>query len=317
MTRRIVIFGGTGFVGRALALRCASRRPDWLLRVPTRRVAHGGALCMIPGLELIEADIHDANALVSLVADADVVVNLVAILHGREAQFQRVHVDLPRRIGQACRAAGVAHLVHVSALGVGPGAPSMYLRSKTEGEAAVQAAGVPLTILRPSVVFGAEDRFLNLFARIQRVLPIMALPCASARFQPVWVRDLAAALQRCIEDPATAGKTYEIAGPEVITLADLVRLAGRHAGHQRPVIALPLALGMAQAWLFEHLPGNPLMSRDNLRSMARPNVASGALPGLADLGLPATPIDVAWAEDDAAGRHADELRRWRSQHRGL
>jgi NADH dehydrogenase len=317
MIRRVVVLGGTGFVGRALALRCASNRPEWLLRVPTRRLAQGGALRMVPGVELVEADIHEAHALMSLLADADVVVNLVAILHGREAQFQRVHVDLPRRIGQACRAAGVAHLVHVSALGVGPGAPSMYLRSKTEGEAALQAAGVPLTLLRPSVVFGAEDRFLNLFARIQRLLPIMALPCASAQFQPVWVRDLAAALQRCIEDAATAGKTYEIAGPEVITLADLVRMAGRHAGHQRPVIALPLALGMAQAWLFEHLPGSPLMSRDNLRSMARPNVASGTLPGLADLGVRATPIDVAWAEDDAAGRLADELGRWRSQHRGL
>jgi uncharacterized protein YbjT (DUF2867 family) len=274
---------------------------------------HDAVLRPIPTLELAEADVHDPHALARVLAGADAVVNLIAILHGRPADFERVHVELPRRIGAACRAAGVAQLVHVSALGVGPGATSNYLRSKAEGELALQAARVPLTLLRPSVVFGEEDRFLNLFARLQRLLPVVALPQASAQFQPVWVRDVAEAIARCIADAHTIGRTYEIAGPTVFTLADLVRLAGRRAGHARPIIALPSALGWAQAWLLEHLPGPPLMSRDNLRSMQRPNVASGSLPGLKDLGTTPTPIEVAWAEEDEDEQLAAELHRFRSR----
>ena len=315
MARRIVVLGGTGFVGRAFLSRCAADNVAWHFRVPTRRAARGSALRTMPNLELLEADVHDPHVLARLVVDADVVVNLIAILHGTPAAFERVHVELPRRLGAACHAAGAGRVIHVSALGVGPGAASDYLRSKAEGELALQAARVPLTILRPSVIFGAEDRFLNLFARLQRVLPLLALPCATAKFQPVWVRDVAAALQRCVADPQTIGRTYEIAGPQVYTLAELVRLAGQRSGHARPVIGLPAPLGAAQAWLLEHLPGEPLMSRDNLRSMARPNVAGGALPGLTELGLPATPIQQAWAEDDAGGALDAELRRWRSQHR--
>lgn len=315
MARRVVVLGGTGFVGRAFLTRCAADGVAWHFRVPTRRAAHGAALRTIPNLELVEANVHDPHALARLVADADVVVNLVAILHGTPAAFERVHVELPRRLGAACHAAGSVRVVHVSALGVGPSAMSDYLRSKAEGELALQAARVPLTILRPSVVFGAEDRFLNLFGRLQRVLPLLALPCATAKFQPVWVRDVAAALQRCIDDPHTVGRTYEIAGPQVYTLAELVGLAGGRDGHARPVVPLPSLLGSAQAWLLEHLPGEPLMSRDNLRSMAHPNVAGGALPGLKELGLRATPIAQAWAEDDASGALDGELRRWRSLHR--
>lgn len=313
--RRIVVLGGSGFVGRAFARRCAAVGPGSELRIVTRRAAHAAALRPIPCLEIVEADVLDPHALGRVVADADVVVNLVAILHGRPADFERVHVELPRRLGAACRAAGVSHVVHVSALGVGPGSTSDYLRSKAEGELALQAARLPLTLLRPSVVFGAEDRFLNLFGRLQGLLPVMALPCADAQFQPVWVRDVAAAIERCTAEGQVAGRSYELAGPTVYSLADLVRLAGRRAGHARPVVALPRALGMMQAWLLEHLPGAPLMSRDNLRSMQRPNVATGHLPGLRDLGITPTPIELAWAQEDRDRQLADELIRWRARHR--
>jgi uncharacterized protein YbjT (DUF2867 family) len=312
MARQVVVLGGTGFVGRAFAARCAAHGMKWHLRVATRRLVHGAVLRPLPGLDLVEADVHDPQALARVVGGADAVVNLVAILHGRAADFQRVHVDLPRAISRACRAAGVGRLIHVSALGVGPQAPSMYLRSKTDGELALREAGPAPTILRPSVVFGDEDRFLNLFAGLQALSPFVPLPCASALLQPVWVRDLAQALVCCVERPETAGQVYEVAGPEVFTLGELVRLAGRRAGHERPVIGLPAALGELQAWLLEHVPGGPLMSRDNLRSMRVPNVATGTLPGLADLGIAASSIAAAWGSDRAPELLADELGRWRA-----
>lgn len=314
--RRAVVLGGTGFVGRAFASRCAAAGLQWQLVVPTRRLKHGSTLRPIPRLELVEADVHDPRTLEALVAGADAVVNLVAILHGSAAQFERVHVELPRKIAAAMRAGGVRRLVHVSALGAGDDAPSLYLRSKTEGEAVLRAAGLDLTILRPSTIFGAEDRFLNLFAQLQAFLPVMALPGADAQFEPVWVRDVAAVLLRCLDDPGTIGKIYEVTGPQVFTLAELVRKAGARAGHARPVIALPAVLGAAQAWVLEHLPGPTLMSRDNLRSMQRPNVATGALPGMAELGLSPASIDAAWAQENPAATEASELQHWRSQHGG-
>ena len=314
--RRVVVLGGTGFVGRAFASRCAADGLQWQLVVPTRRLRHGSTLRPIPGLELVQADVHDPRTLESVFAGADAVVNLVAILHGNATQFERVHVELPRRIAAAMRAAGVRRLVHVSALGVGEGAPSNYLRSKTEGEAVLRAAGLDLTVLRPSVIFGAEDRFLNLFAGLQAVMPLMALPGAHVKFEPVWVRDVATVLLRCLADDATIGKTYELTGPQVFTLAELVRKAGARAGHARPVLALPAAIGAVQAWVLEHLPGPTLMSRDNLRSMQRPNVATGTLPGMAELGLSPASIDAAWAQENPAAAEANELQHWRSQHGG-
>lgn len=312
MARQVLVLGGSGFVGRAFAARCAAHGMQWHLRVATRRLAHGAVLRSLPGLDLIEADVHDPGALARLLDGVDAVVNLVAILHGRAGEFERVHVELPRTIARACRAAGVERLIHVSALGVGPQAPSLYLRSKTAGELALRESGLAPTVLRPSVVFGDEDRFLNLFAELQALSPVVPLPCASALLQPVWVRDLAQALLCCVERPETAGQVYEVAGPEVFTLRELVRLAGRRAGHARPVIGLPAMLGELQAWVLEHLPGGPLMSRDNLRSMRVPNVATGALPGLADLGITAASIAAAWGSDRAPEVLAGELGRWRA-----
>ncbi|HIV69394.1 MAG TPA: complex I NDUFA9 subunit family protein [Candidatus Aquabacterium excrementipullorum] len=296
---RVVILGGTGFVGRALCEQLVERHGAGgpRLVVPTRRRERGKHLFVLPTVDVIQASVNDDAALARLLQGADAVVNLIAILHGNPDEFERVHVNLPQRLAQACAKAGVKRLVHVSALGVPDDpaqAPSHYLRSKAQGEQALrtaQAAGLRLTVLRPSVIFGAHDRFLNLFARLQALAPVVPLAMADARFQPVWVDDVARAVIRCLEDPATIGQTYELAGPEVLTLAELVRLAGQASGHARPVLPVPLGVGRLQAAALRLLPGEPPLSKDNLASMSVPNVASGRLPGLAELGV-VTPASV-------------------------
>jgi NADH dehydrogenase len=252
-----------------------------------------------------------------LLTGVDAVINLIAILHGNPAAFERAHVRLPQTLGRACAAAGVRRLVHVSALGVGPQAPSNYLRSKTQGEATLQAAGLDLSMLRPSVIFGAEDKFLNVFANLQSVAPVLPLAGSKARFQPVWVEDVASAIVRCLDQPDSIGKIYECCGPTVYTLSDLVRLAGRWSGNERPQIPLPEFIAMAQAFAMELLPGEPLMSRDNVASMRQPNVAAvPAVPGLAALGITATSLE-AIAPSYLGGEHGRaRLNRWRAGMRG-
>lgn len=291
--KRVLVLGGTGFVGRHVCEHLA--RQGWSVTVPTRRAVNASAVQHLPGLTVLEDDVHDEAVLRRLLAGHDAVVNLVAILHGREADFQRTHVELPEKLARACLSAGVPRLVHISALGADASAtdtaPSRYLRSKCRGEAALQAAarqGLQLTVLRPSVIFGADDRFLNLFARLQRVFPLMPLASAHARFQPVWVEDVAAAVVRCLQDRGSIGQTYELCGPTIMSLREIVQLAGRAAGVPRPVLPLPDAVGRLQALCMELAPGEPLMSRDNLDSMKADNVATGRFPGPAALGITAT-----------------------------
>ena len=285
--KKIVLLGGTGFVGQALCERLVEQGDGAGTRitVPTRRLAHAKTVQFLPTVDPIECDVHDDEQLARLVAGHDAVVNLIAILHGSANQFEHVHVRLPQRLAAACAAAGVKRVIHVSALGVGADAPSNYLRSKAAGEAALQAAALDLSVLRPSVIFGAGDRFLNLFASLQALFPVLPLAGVSAQFQPVWVNDVARAILRCLQDHATIGRIYECAGPRVYTLRELVQLAGRICGHPRPVFELPQSLGQLQALAMEWLPGEPLMSRDNIQSMRVPNVATAQLPGLKDLGI--------------------------------
>ncbi len=297
MNNNILVLGGSGFVGTHLCEKLVERNHggSGTIVVPTRWRGHARHIQMLPTLEVEQADVHDPSQLARLLAGCDAVVNLVAILHGRERQFERVHVELPRKLAEACRRVGVRRVVHVSALGAAPDAPSMYLRSKARGEAVLLDGGdLDVTILRPSVMFGAEDRFLNLFARLQRVLPVMPLAAADAKFQPVWVEDVAQAIVRCIDDTSTIGRIFELVGPQVYTLRELVHCAGVWAGHPRPIVPLPRPLAWLQALVMEWLPGQPLMSRDNLASMRVPNVATGRHPGLEALGIaPVGPAGVA------------------------
>ena len=310
-----LVLGGTGFVGRAVCEALASLSASDRIVVPTRRLAHGDGVKMLPTVDLVVADVHDDAALTRLVAGCDVVINLIAILHGNAANFQRVHVELPRRLIDACHGAGVRRIVHVSALGLGPPgatAPSDYLRSKAAGEAVLSTSGLEVSVLRPSVIFGAHDRFTNLFARLQSLAPVIPLASSHARFQPVWVEDVAAAIVRCATDAGTIGKTYECAGPREMTLSQIVRCAGRWAGHERPQIALPTWAASLQALVMEWLPGEPLMSRDNLRSMQTPNVAGGSLPGLAALGITPAAMDAVAPEYLGDLFQRPSLDRWRA-----
>ncbi|MBC7701601.1 complex I NDUFA9 subunit family protein [Aquabacterium sp.] len=317
--KRWLVLGGSGFVGRALCEQLVDEHGAGGVRitVPTRRRAHAQHLLTLPTVEVVEASVHDENALTRLLAGCDGVVNLIAILHGSKDEFEHAHVGLPQRLAAACVRAGVRRVVHVSALGVPDdpaAAPSNYLRTKAAGELALRAAGLDLTVLRPSVIFGEHDQFLNLFASLQAVFPVMPLAGSGARFQPVWVGDVARALTRCLDDPATVGQTYECTGPQVYTLKELVALAGWFSGHARPIVPIPLWAGRLQALAMSILPGEPLMSQDNLDSMKVPNVATGRWPGLQALGVTPTPLS-SIAPDYLCGKHAGGEQRndWRSR----
>lgn len=284
----VLVLGGTGFVGRHVCEKL--QRAGWRITVPTRHAINARHIQHLPGLTVVEASVHDEAALAKLLPGHQAVVNLVAILHGSEAAFERTHVQLPTLLAQACEKAGVRRVIHVSALGVSTDSPSRYQRSKARGEQVLRGSGLDLTVLRPSVIFGAGDRFLNLFAQLQSVFPVVPLAGATARFQPVWVEDVARAVITCLQSD-TAGKTYDCVGPDVMTLADLVRAAGRYGSQQRPIVPLPMALGRLQARLMEMAPGEPLMSRDNLDAMSVDNVTTGEWPDLTALGILASGID--------------------------
>ena len=310
--KKVLLLGGTGFVGRSICERLIERNKSMRLTVATRRLARAKSVQFLPTVDPVECDVHDDGQLARLVAGHDAVVNLIAILHGSAAEFEKMHVRLARRLADACSAAGVRRLVHVSALGVGASAPSNYLRSKAEAETILRAAPLELTVLRPSVIFGAGDDFLNLFAALQSVLPVMPLAGSGARFQPVWVEDVSEAVLRCLEGAHTIGQTYECAGPQIFRLGELVSLAGRLAGHERPVLPLPESMGRLQAMAMEMLPGVPLMSRDNVLSMRVANIASGQLPGLAALGIEAASLLAVAPAYLAPGQGVARFDRWRA-----
>ncbi len=310
----VLVLGGSGFVGRSVCERLFERSGGvGRIVAPTRRPARARHLKLLPTAEIPLADVHDDNDLARLLSGCDVAINLVGVLHGRDADFERAHVALPERLARACRTAGVRRVIHVSALGAAADAPSRYLRSKAAGEERLRSAALDLTLLRPSVMFGEHDRFLNLFARLQAVFPVLPLAAADAQFQPVWVDDVASAIVRSIDERAALGQSYECCGPKVYTLKQLAQLAGSISGHPRPVIALPRALGRLQAALLELLPGEPLMSRDNLDSMRSPNIASGRLPGIEQLGIVPSPVESIaplYLGDDHGPRRLDA---WRAE----
>ena len=274
----ICILGGTGFVGRVIADQATER--GIRVRVLTRSQPRARALTVLPTVEVMVGDPADEATLARAFEGMDAAVNLIGILHETRAQsFTAVHAELPRRAAQAARASGIRHLVHVSALGASEKGPSRYLRSKAAGEAAVKmtAGGVPWTILRPSVVFGEGDRFLNVFATLVRLFPVIPLAGAGARFQPIWVEDVARCAMAALGNPRAFGQAYDLCGPRVYTLAELVQVVASVLGKRRRVVALPGPLAGMQAFVLEHLPGH-LMTRDNLRSMSVDNVCSGRLP---------------------------------------
>lgn len=341
LVSNVLVIGGSGFIGShvlarlaALAATPGERLPEPVTRatwVPgalpdrapgrivaaTRDLRGARHLLPLPGVEVVEADVHDDATLDRLLAalgEDATVINLAGILHDRRGKpygpgFAKVHVALPRRLVAACARHGVRRLLHMSALGAESAGPSMYLRSKGDGEAAVTMSMLDWTVFRPSVVFGPGDSFLNLFARMQRLAPFVPLACAGARFQPIAVEDVAQAIVNAFGNAETIHQCYDLGGPQVYTLEELVRLAGQAAGHPRPIMRLPAALGRLQAMMLEHAPGGPLMSRDNLDSMRVENVLHGPVSPV--LGITPRHLESGLAEILGRWDRSARLDRWR------
>lgn len=277
--KKILLIGGTGFVGRHLARVLVDAGVQ--VTIPTRRYEKNRDVTTLPSVTLVEADINDAGALGRLVCGQDAVINLVGILHGDTPaipygkEFGAAHVELPKKIVAACQAAGVNRLLHMSALNAAQRAPSEYLRSKAAGEAIVANSGLATTIFRPSVIFGARDSFINTFAGLLRKLPFLPLGCADARFQPVSVDDVAKAFVYALDTPATVGQAYDLCGPTVYTLKELVEYVAEVLDVKRRIIPLSENLAYFQAALLSMLP-NKMMSADNVRSMEVDSVCSGS-----------------------------------------
>lgn len=273
MTRNsICVLGGGGFVGSRLVSLLAARGHRVL--VPTRRRARIKHLLVLPGVEVVEADIHDPAALRALFTGMDAVINLVGILHEtRPNAFQHAHVELPRKIIAACMASGARRLLHMSALGADAASKSRYQQSKSAGEVLVrEARDLDTTVFRPSVIFGPGDRFLTLFADLMRLAPVLPLANATSRFQPVFVGDVARAFADSLERHDTCGQGYDLCGPTIYTLAELVNLTAATLGLRRRILPLGATASYWFARLMEWKPGAKIMTRDNHYAMLTDNV---------------------------------------------
>ncbi len=282
----ITILGGTGFVGTALTSRLANL--GHRVRVLTRDPTRGRHLAVLPGVELVRANVHDAAVLSRELVGSDVAINLVGILNetGFSGEgFERAHAELTRKLVAAAADRGVPRLLQMSALGADEKGPSHYQRSKGRAERHVREAPGSLdwTLLRPSVIFGAGDSLLNRFAGLLRFSRgVLPLARAEARFAPVWVGDVVQAFERALDDDATRRQSYDLCGPEVLTLAELVRYTGEVIGVRPRVLPLPDAIARAQAFVMDFVPGRPF-STDNYRSLSVDNVCRE--PGFRRLGI--------------------------------
>jgi uncharacterized protein YbjT (DUF2867 family) len=303
----ILVVGGSGFVGRHLVAALAARGAN--VAVPTRRRERAKHLILLPTVEVIEADVGDAKTLARLAAGRDAVVNLAGILHG--PGFKRAHVELAQGVVNACHAAGVQRLLHMSALGADPAGPSEYLRTKGLGERAVLAADdLEVSVFRPSVIFGPEDRFLNLFAQLAGLFPVLALASPEARFQPVYVGDVVKAMLVALDSPEAAGKRYDLCGPRECTLRELVEFVCAVTGRRRLIVGLPDGLAWLQARLMELLPVK-LLTRDNLQSMKVTSVCDCAFPfGIQPAALEA--LAPSWLAPSGPRERYPQLR-WRAR----
>jgi uncharacterized protein YbjT (DUF2867 family) len=278
--KKVLLLGGSGFVGTYIANRLSQRGIE--VTIPTRRRERTKALIIQPNVEMPEVNINSEEVLVELMQGKDAVINLVGILHSRDVvlpyskDFAEAHVELPKKIVAACKKAGVRRLLHMSALGADSRGPSEYLRSKGDGEAIVMAAQgeLDVTVFRPSVIFGLGDSFLSMFASVLRKLPFFPLGFGHARFQPVWAADVADAYVDSLGNAATFGQAYDLVGPRIYTLRELVDYTAELVGSKARIIALSEGWAYLQAGLMWLAP-KPLMSPDNLRSMEVDSVCDG------------------------------------------
>ena len=301
---KIIVLGGSGFVGRLLVKRLSE--DGHRLTVLSRNLSSHLDRLLPPGVTLREMDVYDAEALREAFDGADAVVNLVGILNesGDDGSgFRRAHVELTKRVIAACKLAGVRRLLQMSSLNAGRGS-SHYLKSRGEAEAAVKASGLDWTIFEPSVIFGTGDGLFTRFAALIKYPPVLPLACADANFAPVYVADVVEAFSRSLRDRGTVGEVYELYGPDVFTLKQIVQMTARQLGLKRLVIPLPDFLGRIQGLVCDFVPGKPFSS-DNFRSLQTDSV--GGIDGLHRLGI--VPTRVAQVLPDLLGNSDDKQTR--------
>ena len=310
---RIVLVGASGFFGGYLlrALTADQHHCIVLTRAGVRR----STIDMLPGVELVQADVYDPDMLAKQFANADAVVSMAGILNesGRGGKgFHKVHVQLVEGIIKACREAGVARLLHLSALHAGKGS-SHYLKTKGEAEELLRSADdLDVSIFQPSVIFGRGDQFFNRFAGMLNFMPVMPLACPKARLQPVFAEDVAAVMAASLEDPMTWGKSYELAGPQSFTLKELVKWTAETMGQNRQVIGLPGPLSATMAAVMDWVPGKPF-SWDNYQSLKTDNTSDQN--GFAYFGIDPRAIDLVVPDYLTGSVHQRRLQNFRRQPR--
>ena len=281
--RNITILGGAGFLGSSIVTKLDAA--GYQVKVLSRRRETAKHLILLPNVQVVTCDISDNRALKEALKGSDAVINLVGILHeSSKNSFEKIHHQLPRRVAQMCEELSIARLLHMSALQASKNAPSQYLRSKAAGESAVNefSKKLDITIFKPSVIFGRGDSFINMFANLVKYLPVIALAKPDAKFQPIWVEDVAQCFVNALENTATYGKSYELGGPQIYTLKQLVQKVMDILGKQRPIVGLNDGLSMAQAFMLELMPIK-LMTRDNIRSMQVDNICASPIPPVLDV----------------------------------
>lgn len=287
--KEICVLGGSGFVGSAVVGKLDAA--GYAVTVLTRRKEAAKHLTLLPNVQVVECNVLDYHALNSALRGADAVINLIGILHqSHHTSFNTMHHQLPAQLAKICADLGIKRLLHMSSLRADKNAPSQYLRSKAAGETSILALKnrLSVTIFRPSIIFGRADRFINLFATLVKSLPVVLLAKPNAKFQPIWVEDVASCFVSSLENIDTYGHIYELAGPKVYTFRELVQTVMNTLGKQRPIIGLNDRLSYVQALMMELLPIK-LMSRDNVRSMEVDSVSSYPLPEL--FGVIPTPLE--------------------------
>lgn len=284
MYKKVCVLGGTGFVGSFVVARLV--RQGCTVRVLTRRREQHRDLLVLPTVELIEADVHHPPALERYLAGMDAVINLVGILNEKRDNglgFRRAHVDMAEKVVHACQKLGVRRLLHMSALHADArSGASYYLRSKGEAQDLVHAAtDLYVTSFCPSVIFGPGDSFFNRFASLLKMMPLaMPLACAGARFAPVYVGDVAEAYVQSLNNPATHGHRYNLCGPNVYTLKELVQYTARQLGLKRWIIGLGKKPSWMMANVFQYMPFFKPITRDNFRSLQIDSVCDTPFPGV-------------------------------------
>jgi NADH dehydrogenase len=290
--RQITVFGGSGFLGRYVVRALAKK--GWRIKVATRHPHKGFFLRpmgQVGQIGFVKCDVTDADQISQALSGSQAAVNLTGILYQRGQTFEAVHVKGPEAIAGAAARLGLRAFVHVSALGADPESDSHYAQTKAEGEKRVREAFPAATIMRPSLLFGPEDRFFNRFAEMARfslVLPLVG--GGRTQFQPVFVGDVAAAIVTALDDPTAQGKTYEVGGPTIYSFRELMEIILRETGRRRALVPLPFALASLQSIFLQLLP-NPLITPDQVRLLKKDNVVAPTAHTLRDLGITPTTVE--------------------------